>query len=122
MTLKDLILDDFELCLDYFYDECEDPDWSECESIIYCVSPDEADEFMESVVCQLYAEGFDDLAEAVESMDGTKEEVMELLCNEEVAYVMAQHTLWSAEIFQTVGKSMLHINYEADVEFDYIED
>ena len=122
MTLKDLILDDFELCLDYFYDECEDPDWSECESIIYCVSPDEADGFMESVVGQLYAEGFDDLAEAVESMDGTKDEVMELLCNEEVAYVMAQHTLWSAEIFQTVGKSMLHINYEADVEFDYIED
>ena len=35
MTLKDLILDDFELCLDYFYDEGEDPnDYTFIQSLV----------------------------------------------------------------------------------------
>lgn len=122
MTVKDILLDDFELCLDYFHEECEDPDWEECETIIYSVSPDEADEFMESVVDQLYADDLDELAEMVESLDGTREEVMNLLCNEEVAYVLAQHALWSAGVRHGIGTSVLHVNYKGDIEFDYIED
>ena len=43
----------------------------------------------------------DELAEEVKSLDGTREEVMTLLCNEDVAHVLAQHTLWSAGILQT---------------------
>ena len=122
MTVKDFLQDDFELCLDYFCEECEDPDWEECESIMYSVSPEEEDELLGSIVDQLYADDLEELAERVESMDGTREEVMSLLCSEDVAYVLAQHVLWYAGIPHSVGTSMLHVNYEQDIEFDYVED
>jgi hypothetical protein len=79
MTVKEVLLDDFELCLDYFPEGNKKPDWEECESIMYPVSPEEVDEFMESVVDQLYACDLDELAEEVGSLDGTREEVMDLL-------------------------------------------
>ena len=122
MTVKEVLLDDFELCLDYFPEGNKKPDWEECESIMYPVSPEEVDEFMESVVDQLYACDLDELAQEVGSLDGTREEVMDLLCNEDVAYVLAQHTLWSAGIRQSVGTAVLHVNYEEDIKFDYIDD
>ena len=122
MTVKDILQDDLELCLDYFYDECEDPDWERCESIMYCVPPEEADDLLQNITDHLYGNELDELAEEVESLDGTREEVMALLCNEDVAYALAQSTLWSAGIRQSVGTSILHVNYEVDVEFDYIED
>ncbi len=79
MTVKDVLLDDFELCLDYFHDECEDPDWEECETIIYSVTPEDADEIMDSLVDYLYANELEELALEVETLDGTREEVMNLL-------------------------------------------
>lgn len=122
MTVKEVLRDDFELCLDYFPEGCKNPDWEQCETIIYSVSPEEAEELMDSIVDQLYANGLEELAEEMESLDGTREDVMDLLCHEEVAYVLAQHTLWSAEIQHSMGTSVLHVNYEEDIAFDCIED
>lgn len=104
MTVKEVLRDDFELCLDYFPEGCKNPDWEQCETIIYSVSPEEAEELMDSIVDQLYANGLEELAEEMESLDGSREDVM------------------SAEIQHCIGTSVLHVNYEEDIAFDCIED
>ena len=54
-------------------------DWEECETIIYSVTPEDADEIMDSLVDYLYANELEELALEVETLDGTREEVMNLL-------------------------------------------
>ena len=128
MTLKELFQNHLPLSLDYFEQGQEimyyggSIDWEGCQSCYLDLEEDnEIDDFLDYLIESVYDVYGEEMGLLIENAEGSKEELIELLSKENIAYYIALYILIVNDIMYSTDKAILTIDCDKTVEFDFLD-